>query len=134
MHRAFSLALAAVAALLVAAAPASAKTTKWFIDPTHTDRVDVGLVGDSVGDMLITTFVVHDRSKGGKSLGAGHSVCIRAEAGRASLCTANSSFPGGRMIFSWEEHDGESAFVAAIIGGTGTYKSARGDIRFRNVG
>jgi|1185.fasta_scaffold68008_2 hypothetical protein len=134
MHRALSLSLAAVAALLVAAAPASAKTMRMFVQFTHVDAVDVGPAGDSPGDMVITTFRVHDRTRTGRRIGAGHAVCVRTEVGRASTCTANSSLPGGRMVFAWEEHDGEIAIRAAIIGGTGAYKSARGDIRFTAVG
>src|SRR4051812_24159862 len=134
MHRALSLSLAAAAALLVAVSPASAKTRRMFVQFTHVDTVDVGPAGDSPGDMTIVAFRVHDRAATGRRIGAGHAVCVRTEVGRASTCTANTSMPGGRMIFSWEEHDGENTTRASIIGGTGRYKSARGDIRFTTVG
>src|SRR3954469_21324863 len=118
MHRARSLSLAAaVAALLVAAVPASAKTTRMFVQCTHVDTVDSGPAGDSAGDMTIFAFRVHAGTKTGRRIGAGHGYCVRTEVGRASTCTANTSMPGGRMIFAWEQHDGESATRASIIGG-----------------
>lgn len=133
MHRALSLALAAGAAVLVAAVPASAKTTRMFFAFTNVTQVDADPAGDSNGDMTTFAFRVHDSTRSGRRIGAGHGYCVRTEAGRASTCTANTSLPGGRMIFAWEQHDGEVAVRAAIIGGTGAYKSARGDIRFTAV-
>jgi hypothetical protein len=133
MHRALSLSLAALTALLLAAVPASARTMRMFIDFTQVDDIDLGAPGASTGDMTIFAFRVHDRTRSGKRIGAGHGYCVRTEVNRASTCTANTSLPGGRMVFAWESHDGQDVSRAAIIGGTGAYKSARGDIRFTTV-
>jgi hypothetical protein len=128
MPRALALALAAMAALLVAAAPAPAKTTRHFFEFTRFQPVDVGPAGDSVGDMTVFAVGVYDRRTGGKQLGTGHGYCVRTEAGVASTCTANTGLGGGRMVLAWEQRDGERTAVAAIIGGTGRYKAARGDL------
>jgi hypothetical protein len=99
---------------------------------THTDVVDVGAPGDSVGDMAIFAFRVYDRS-GGTRIGAGHGYCVRTEVGVASTCTTNTSLPGGRLILSWEEHDGQRHSRAAIIGGTGRYRGMRGELRLTTL-
>ena len=134
MHRALSLMLVAVAALLVAAAPAPAKSTRFFYEFTRFQPVDLGPAGDSVGDMTVFAVRVHDRRSGGRLLGTGHGYCVRTEAGVAKTCTANTGLPGGRMFMAWEQRDGERAAHAAIVGGTGRYKAAHGDLRLTFVG
>jgi hypothetical protein len=132
MQRARFLALTLVAAFAVLAASAAAKGRL----PAHSlfkvksvDKVDVGPEGDSLGDMTILAFRVFD-ARSGRRIGAGHGYCVRTEVGRASTCLSNSSLPGGRIVLQWEEHDGETGFRAAIIGGTGRYRDQRGELRF----
>ena len=135
MQRALFLALTLVAAFAVLAASAAAKGRL----PAHSlfkvksvDKVDVGPEGDSLGDMTILAFSVFDR-RGGRRIGAGHGYCVRTEVGVARTCTANSSLPGGRIVLQWEAHDGDRAFRAAIIGGTGRYVGQTGELTFRVV-
>src|SRR3954468_24001412 len=132
MKRAVPLALALAAVLAV---PASARTTlpaRSFIVLTAVDTVDNGAAGDSVGDVTIFKFSVFDR-RGGRRIGGGHGSCLRTEVGVANDCTANSSLPGGRIVLAWEEHDGERVSRAAIVGGTGRYRSMRGEYRLTSL-
>jgi len=133
MQRTVSLAATLVAAFTLFAASAPAKGRlpgHLLIKAKSVDRVDVGPEGDSLGDMTILAFSVFDR-RGGRRIGSGHGYCVRTEVGVARTCTANSSLPGGRIVLQWEQHDGETAFRAAIIGGTGRYVGQTGELRFR---
>ena len=82
--------------------------------------------------MTILRFSVF-QARSGRRIGAGHGYCVRTDVGRASTCTANSSLPGGRIVLQWEAHDGDRAFRAAIIGGTGRYVGQTGELTFRVV-
>ena len=123
---------AAVALLAVAPAQAQSVPSRTFVKLTKVDTVDVGPAGDSVGDMTVFTFEVLDRV-GGRRIGAGHGYCVRTEVGVANDCLANSSLPGGRIILQWEEHDGQQVSHAAITGGTGRYRGARGELRLTSL-
>jgi allene oxide cyclase len=119
---------------LVAAAPAAAQSLPRhsFVKLEKVDVVDVGAPGDSVGDMTVFTFTVFDRV-GGRRIGGGHGYCVRTEVGVANDCTANSSLPGGRIVMQWEEFDGQRVSRAAITGGTGRYRNARGELRLTSL-
>jgi hypothetical protein len=132
MHRAFP--LAALLALLCAA-PALAQSNppaRSFIKLTKVDRVDLGPAGDSVGDMVVFSFRVLNRV-GGRRIGAGHGYCVRTEVGVANDCLANASLPGGRIVFQWEEHDGQASSRAVVTGGTGRYRGTRVEVRLTSV-
>jgi hypothetical protein len=135
MHRAVSLIAATAVLALLAAAPALAKgalPTRTFVKITHTDIVDVGATGDSLGDMNVFAFRVFDRA-GGRRIGGGHGYCVRTEVGVANDCVANSSLPGGRIILQWEEFDLQRVAHAAITGGTGRYRNMRGEMRLTTL-
>ena len=134
MQRTLSLAVALVAAFALLAASAAAKGLPGhlLIKAKSVDRVDVGPEGDSLGDMTILRFSVF-QARSGRRIGAGHGYCVRTDVGRASTCTANSSLPGGRIVLQWEAHDGDRAFRAAIIGGTGGYLSVSGQMRLTSL-
>ena len=131
MHRAIPL---AAALALLAAVPAQARSlpSRSFVKFDKVDTVDVGASGDSVGDMTVFTFTVFDHV-GGRRIGGGHGYCVRTEVGVASDCLANSSLPGGRVVMAWDEFDGQHVSRAAITGGTGSYRDARGDVRLTSL-
>ncbi|TML98572.1 MAG: hypothetical protein E6G10_22460 [Actinobacteria bacterium] len=96
------------------------------------DQVTISNFVYTPGDMTILRFSVF-QARSGRRIGAGHGYCVRTDVGRASTCTANSSLPGGRIVLQWEAHDGDRAFRAAIIGGTGRYVGQTGELTFRVV-
>ena len=131
MHRAIPLA-AALALLAAVPALAASPPSRSFIRFTKIERVDLGPAGDSAGDMVVFTLRVFDRP-GGRRIGAGHGYCVRTEVGVANDCQANASLPGGRIVFQWEEHDGQRSSRGVITGGTGRYRGANTEVRLTSV-
>lgn len=96
---------------------------------TSDQIVDLGTPGDSVGDMLVFANILYDKDNGAP-IGKNSGWCIRTIVGQAWECTWTATFEKGQIVTQGPFYDqGES--VLAITGGTGTYKTSRGELRLK---
>lgn len=100
--------------LTVVEEPAKGKTTV----------VDLGVKGDSPGDMTVWHEPVMDKAQ--KTIGTSNGFCIRTVAGKLSQCQWTLTLREGSIsLASSESQSGTSP--ASIIGGTGLYIGASGE-------
>lgn len=128
-----TIALAAVGALALIAAPAGAKSG----EPTITIRVrsevnqvhvvDNAPAGDSAGDVLLFTERLFNSH--GKRIGSDAASCVRLF-DETSLCTAVYTLPRGKIMVQLLQPGltGALTYDQAITGGTGRYAGARGTV------
>jgi hypothetical protein len=123
-------AIAAVAVLAGSGSSARAADEERFtaVERATSDQiVDLGTPGDSVGDMLVFANILYDKSNSAP-IGKNSGWCIRTIVGQAWECTWTATFEKGQIVTQGPFYDqGES--VLAITGGTGTYKTSRGELR-----
>jgi hypothetical protein len=127
-----TLALAAVGALVLSAAPAGAKSgelttinARSHLDQVH--LVDNAPAGDSPGDVLLFTEQLLDSR--GKRIGSDAASCVRLF-DKTSLCTAVYTLPRGTIMVQLLQPGltGTLTYDQAITGGTGRYADARGTV------
>jgi hypothetical protein len=101
-----------------------------------TGFVPVDVNGDgkaSDGD----TFVVrgdHYNRQGGKKIGSGTSVCTVVDtAAGLSDCQGSDTLPGGEIRSAGQLVQGATGFRWAIVGGTGRYRTAHGQLVGTNL-
>ena len=123
------IALAAAVAALAAAAPAAARTPATIHltgTQTYLHMVDTAPGGYSLGDQFIFGEVL--KTKAGKRAGFDQISCRLA--GRwpreADFCQATIFLAGGKIVA--EGGTGGRSFSVPIVGGTGAYLGARGQI------
>jgi allene oxide cyclase len=91
--------------------------------------IDLGTKGDSVGDLLTFANPVFDQSNR-VQVGTDQGFCVRAVVGKSWECNWTVTFKEGQITVEGPYHDsGESLF--SIIGGTGKYIGARGQMTLR---
>jgi hypothetical protein len=115
------------------AATTPATTTVHVIEHAVTDHTtDVGPAGDSAGDELTFHNKVFDsRDRGVVGSDQGH--CIRIDpVGGSYECLYTTSLPGGQITVEGPFYDKRNS-VLAITGGTGRYRTARGELRLRSL-
>jgi hypothetical protein len=99
--------------------------------PVNFEMIDVGTPGLSLGDQII---VSNDFVEDGKKIGFDAVVCstVRVAPVRMVNCNITMSLPDGlitaQVLKSEPLPPAPSKFVAAITGGTGAYRDARGQI------
>ncbi len=135
-------ALVAISGTLIAAPSASAAKADlvWYIDRTFREVIDIKGDGDNVGDITVTNGTISE-TRGGESVGTY----------ATSQITAAVAIPGGRQNRQSNvafNVDGNTIYttalvaanagtppttrtVHAIIGGTGKYSGARGEMVLR---
>ena len=127
---------ATIAAATVAFATGGARTattaTVHVIEHAVTDSTtDVGTPGDSAGDVLTFHNKVFDAKDHGV-VGSDQGHCIRVDpVGGSYECLYTTSLPGGQITVEGPFYDKRSS-VLAITGGTGRYRTARGELRLRS--
>src|SRR5262249_20069174 len=130
--KSFRIILAAVAALgLVIAVTAfkpKASTTKLtVVERADSDTVtNLSKEGDTVGDILTFANKVFDEQNA-KEVGSDNGECFRTVAGAAWECTWTLTLSDGQIMVEGPFYDTKDS-VLAIIGGTGSYSSARGQM------
>jgi hypothetical protein len=108
------------------------RTIRLFEHDTQQANIDLGEKGESPGDRFIWSGDLFDR-KGGKKVGRVGGNCETASTGAdaESVCTGNFILAGGQIITQGISNTvdlfgGKTVTWAAIIGGTGIYRSAHG--------
>jgi len=114
------------------ATPIRGRTIRVFEHDTQQANIDLGDKGTSPGDRFIWSGDLFDR-KGGKNVGRVGGNCETASTGAhaESVCTGNFILAGGQIIVQGISNTadlfgGKNVTWAAIIGGTGIYRTARG--------
>jgi allene oxide cyclase len=118
-------AIAATAALLAAVSAVGSGSkhgggkTVTVVEHATTDTItDTGAAGDSAGDVL--TF-------SNEKVGTDQGSCIRIVPGESFECTWTTFLPGGQITVEGPFFDKKDS-TAAITGGTGRYRNARGSM------
>jgi allene oxide cyclase len=119
--------IVAVVLVAVIATTGAAATTVRFKVVEHgvSDTVvDIGQTGDSTGDLL--TF--HNPLFRGKEVvGHDQGTCIRIAVGKSWECTWTNRLKGGSISVEGPFFDKKDSTLS-VIGGTGAYKSATGQM------
>lgn len=104
-----------------------------LIEHADSDEViDLGEMNDSVGDLLVFSNPVYDESDT-EQVGSSQGSCIQTEVGVAWECSFTIILDGGQIMVSGPFRDtGESTI--AVIGGTGGYGGASGEMIIRQFG
>lgn len=126
--------LLAGAAALGSAAPTAAACSR--LDLTFTERplsgviTDVGFPErDSVADLMTWSNAVYDAENAALA-GRDNGWCIRTVVGRAWECTWTLALADGQIMAAGTVLD-DADFDLAVIGGTGAYLGAVGEMRYR---
>ena len=134
-----------VAASMSLAAANSSDTQSWegrgvkiirlVATPTEVTQLDLGKEGQSQGDQIV---FADDLFRNGRKVGEDGVVCslIRVEPSSAVYnCAGTLSLPSGQITFQGLTvlPPGSEPFVVAITGGTGAYRTARGEMEVQVV-
>jgi hypothetical protein len=125
------IALIAVGALALSAAPADAKGHGRTLKLQATSKIDqVHLVdnapsGDSPGDVLVFTEKLFNSR--GKQIGSDAASCVRLF-DVTSLCTGVYKLRGGQLMVQLLQPGPTGTYDQAITGGTGRFAGARGTV------
>ena len=123
--------------ILVAIVACTLAVSAWKMQPSSTIlklvehattdfTTDLGDTGDSAGDILTFSNVVYDENNE-KEVGSDQGYCIRIEAGERYECTWTLVLADGQIVVEGPSYDDKPS-VLAIIGGTGAYADARGQM------
>jgi len=117
-------ALAAAPAFGSTAEPANlSKTISAVERTTAVAFIDVGPVGDSLGDYVVGASDLFN--KAGTKIGTDHWVCVRTNLSEQRQCTLTYYLPGGFItLVGTYRDDGTGLF--AITGGVQNYRQASG--------
>lgn len=118
----------AACAMAAAAGPAAAATPSSFRLDMHFGAdpfIDVGEPGPSLGDLRVLDDALY---RGGRRVGRDGGSCVITNANRPeAACTITFSLPHGIITGQWLNQPPPRK-VVAITGGTGRYRSARGEV------
>jgi allene oxide cyclase len=100
------------------------------VERATTDTVsDIGKKGDSLGDQLAfgnPVYTADNKTKIGHDLGG----CVRTKVGVSWECSWTTVLPGGSITVAGPFFDAAASDLA-IIGGTGRYATARGQMHLK---
>ncbi len=117
----------AVSLMPVGAALASSSSQVKVVERATTDAVlDAGAKGDSPGDVLTFANDLYDEANATK-IGTNNGWCVRTVTGKAWECSWTSVLEKGQIMVTGTFNDGKDSTLA-IIGGTGKFKKARGEM------
>lgn len=135
-------ALVAISGSVIAAPTASAAKADlvWFIDRTYREVIDIKGDGDNTGDITVTNGTVSE-TRGGEPVGTYATSQITAAVaipgGRQSRQTTVAFSVGNNTIYTTAlvsanaSTPPQTKITHAIIGGTGKYSGARGEMILR---
>lgn len=116
-----------VATVLVALAtfPSHAGEHIQVVERALTDStLDLGVHGDSVGDLLTFANPVYDAANKTK-LGSDQGYCVRVVVGKSWECSLTLLLKGGQITIEGPFYD-EGDSLMSVTGGTGQYIGAKG--------
>jgi hypothetical protein len=93
---------------------------------TNYTTIDNGVIGDSPGDLLVFSNALFDATDH-VQVGTESGSCIRTVVGVAYECNWTVFLRNGQITVEGPSYD-HSDSMLAIIGGTGTYKTVRGQM------
>lgn len=112
----------------VSTSAAQSSFTIQVVEHADTDAVtDIGQTDDSVGDVLTFANAVFDKSNT-TQVGTDNGYCLRTVVGQAWECSWTMTLADGQLSVEGPFYDTKDS-VLAIIGGTGAYKDARGQMK-----
>ncbi len=119
---------AAALLLCAAALPAGAAEQLKFVErPTNETTVDIGMKGDSVGDLLTFANPVFDAANV-TQVGSDQGYCVRVVVGKSWECIWTLILKSGQITLEGPFFDaGDSTFT--VTGGTGKYTGAKGSMQ-----
>src|ERR1700724_1744095 len=129
MNNLMPIVLGAVAVL--AAVPALAAEKIQLVEHADTDAtLDLGVKGDSVGDLLTFANPVYDAANK-TQVGSDQGYCVRVIAGKSWECFWTLRLKEGQITIEGPFYDtGDS--VMAVTGGTGKYAGAKGGMKLNS--
>jgi hypothetical protein len=95
------------------------------VERNHTDSSEVGK-GNSLGDLVAFANPVYNVGNTAR-VGSDQGTCIRTRLGVAWECTWTTFLSGGSIVVQGPYYDSADSTLA-IIGGTGTWSKARGQM------
>jgi hypothetical protein len=117
----------ALAASLLVASPAYARTIR-LVEHANTDATtDLGAPGDSAGDILTFANPVFNAADT-KQVASDQGYCVRLVVGQSYECTWTNFVRGGQIVVQGPFYDAKDSTLA-ITGGTGKYQNARGTMK-----
>jgi allene oxide cyclase len=127
----FSFLLAGCAEDEKAAAPANNEPVTRLIELVeHADAeiiTDVGMMGDSVGDIFTFSNPVFDKTNT-TQVGTDQGYCIRIKAGEAWECEWTVFLMEGQITVTGPFYDAKESTLS-VTGGTGEFKNASGEMK-----
>ena len=103
---------------------------QYVIRTTGRSFIDLPPAGSSAGDRVAFDNPLFDRTNT-KQIGSSRGECIQVGASAAIYhCLAVFSLPDGQIATQGIADFAQPSTVVAITGGTGTYKTARGQVTF----
>lgn len=111
---------------LISVVPVVAQSLSLVERATSDAVTDTGSKHDSVGDILTFANELYDKENKNK-VGSDNGYCLRTVAGKAWECAWTNSLQDGQINVAGPFIDGQD-FVLAIVGGTGRYQDARGEM------
>jgi allene oxide cyclase len=119
--------IAALAASLLTLPAFAAEQIKVVERPVGETTLDLGVKGDSVGDMLVFANGVFD-SANKTQVGTDQGHCVRTIVGKSWECFWTLTLQAGQITVEGPFMDeGDSLF--AVTGGTGKYAGAKGSMK-----
>lgn len=107
--------------------PAPVTKTIELVEHAENETVtDTGMMGDSVGDILTFANPVYDKTNTTK-LGTDQGYCVRVIAGESWECEWTVFLADGQINVAGPFFDAKES-TAAVLGGTGAYKNATGEM------
>jgi allene oxide cyclase len=129
MNKLISIVAGALAAL--AAVPALAAEKIQLVEHADTDAtLDLGVKGDSVGDLLTFANPVYDAANK-TQVGSDQGYCVRVIAGKSWECFWTLRLKEGQITIEGPFYDAGDS-VMAVTGGTGKYVGAKGSMKLHS--
>ncbi|HUR42979.1 MAG TPA: allene oxide cyclase family protein [Aestuariivirga sp.] len=127
-HLYLRLSAVALSLTFLASVATAASTSLNVVERAMTDVVsDTGAKDDSAGDILTFANEIYDETNATKT-GDDNGFCIRTVAGKAWECVATVTLADGQLTVEGPFLDGKDS-AWAVTGGTGKYKSMRGEMQ-----
>ncbi len=111
-------------------APAAPQTFQVVVTRALLTYVDLGERGETLGDLLVKDSPLYNRALT-RRLGHSTISCVFVSARGAPRCDAEAVFARGTIALQGLLD--QPRFVFAIVGGTGIYQNARGEVHGRLV-
>jgi hypothetical protein len=116
---------------MLSAVPTFAAEKIQLVEHADTDAtLDLGVKGDSVGDLLTFANPVYDATNK-TQLGSDQGYCVRVIAGKSWECFWTLRLKDGQITIEGPFYDAGDS-VMAVTGGTGKYVGAKGSMKLHS--